>query len=169
MKNKIATIIATWFGVGFSPIMSGTMGSLVALPFAWAIQTYMGDFALPICTIILFPIGWWATKVYIQTTGKHDPKEIVVDEVVGQWLLLSVFVEPKVCVYFLAFVLFRFFDILKPYPVSIPDKKMDNALGVMLDDVFAGLYPFAIFTFAVIIFGLFGKADIVYNFIDLLL
>lgn len=160
--------IASWFFVGFVPYAPGTVGTLAALPFAWVIQTYMGNYALYGFTLIFFFIGWWATHRYMKATGKHDPKEVVIDEVVGIWLLLSVF-PVTIKAYFFAFTFFRIFDVLKPFPVSLPDKKMDSALGVMLDDVLAGLYPFALFTIAMIGLSFFGMGHLPFKFIDFLM
>jgi len=161
-------IIVSWFGVGFIPKASGTFGSLAALPFAWIIQTYLGLYALYGFTVVLFFIGWWASHIYITATDKHDPSEIVVDEVVGQWLLISVFV-PTIQAYITAFILFRIFDVLKPYPVSLADKKMDSALGVMLDDVLAALYPLALFIIAMVGLSFFDLGHLPFKFLDFLM
>ncbi|MDE3059555.1 MAG: phosphatidylglycerophosphatase A [Pseudomonadota bacterium] len=140
-----ATCIATWFGSGLSPIVSGTAGSLAALPFAYAIEAYLGHAALLAASISIFLIGWWASNQYLKATGRDDdPSEIVVDEVAGQWLLLS-FLPLTWQAYLVGFVLFRAFDIVKPWPVSLADQNIKGGLGIMLDDILAALYPLVIY------------------------
>ncbi len=147
--------ISTWFYVGLLRPAPGTWGSLAALPFAYFMLFLgWGIWHLLVACSAVFFLGWWAT--YEETKGKddHDPSEIVIDEVVGQWLALSPhflfysmfflsersgFHSTEFYVYFaLAFALFRLFDIVKPWPISWADKK-STPLGVMLDDVLAGL------------------------------
>jgi phosphatidylglycerophosphatase A len=141
--------ISTFFFVGLLPKAPGTWGSLAALPLAYILHL-IGGFALFFAaTVIVFFVGWWATSK--ETAGKenHDPGEIVIDEVVGQWITLfpvsfalSCSVIGEICVplglVIVAFVLFRLYDIRKPSLVGTADK-MNTALGVMLDDVAAGL------------------------------
>ena len=133
--------VATWFGCGRSPFVSGTVGSLGALPFAWVIQSWGGNLALFIASVAIFLIGCKASDLYLHFTGcEHDPKEIVVDEVAGQWLLLS-FLYQSWPSYVAGFVLFRAFDIVKPWPVSLADERIGEGFGVMFDDISAALYP----------------------------
>jgi len=108
------------------------------LPFAWVLVEIGGLYALGAATLVVFVIGLWASKVYMDKTGAHDPGAIVIDEVVGQWIVLLVAPLNPVS-YALAFVLFRFFDVLKPWPISWADRKIGGAAGVMVDDVLAGL------------------------------
>jgi phosphatidylglycerophosphatase A len=138
--------IATWFGSGLSPVASGTAGSLAALPFAYVIQVTLGNAALFAASIIIFLIGWWAAAQFVRKMpGKSDdPGEIVVDEVAGQWLLLSV-LFPTWQSYLVGFFLFRFFDIMKPWPVSVADRKLKGGFGVMFDDMLAALYPILVY------------------------
>jgi phosphatidylglycerophosphatase A len=139
-KKKIWWYIATWFGSGLSPFASGTAGSLAALPFAYLIQVNFGSGALLLAALAIFFLGWWASNQYLRHRGGEDPGEIVVDEVAGQWLLLSVL--PYTWQGYLAgFLLFRLFDVIKPWPVSWADRKVKGGLGVMLDDMLAALYP----------------------------
>ena len=143
--RPLSWYIATWFGSGLSPVVSGTAGSLAALPFAYAIQWQLGSVALGIAAIAIFFIGWWASIQYLAVnTGSKDPKEIVVDEVAGQWLLLC-FLPLTWQAYLAGFILFRAFDIVKPWPVSFADQKIPGALGVMLDDILAALYPVGVY------------------------
>lgn len=134
-----AFLIATWFGAGLLPRAPGTWGSLAALPFAWALAWWGGPMALAAATVVVFLVGWWAAAVYVRRTGRQDPGEVVVDEVAGQWLTL-VMVPPDPLLYLAGFALFRLFDIRKPWPVGWADREIGGGLGVMVDDVFAGLY-----------------------------
>lgn len=136
-------LLATWFGAGYLPKAPGTWGSIGALPFAWLIVDRGGVVALSITIIIVFIVGIWASKDFMARTGAHDPGAIVIDEVAGQWIvLLAVPLDPVA--YFIAFVLFRLFDIFKPWPISWADRRIEGAWGVMLDDVLAGLFGLAI-------------------------
>ncbi|NBX03359.1 MAG: phosphatidylglycerophosphatase A [Alphaproteobacteria bacterium] len=139
--------IATWFGSGQSPKASGTAGSLAALPFAYVIQHFGGNLALLGAAVGIFFVGWWASNRYLAVMGgAQDPSEIVVDEVAGMWLLLA-FMPLTWQSYVVGFFLFRAFDVVKPWPVSLSDEKIKGGLGVMLDDIWAGLYPVGIYYF----------------------
>jgi len=137
-----AALIATWFGAGLLPRAPGTWGSLAALPFAWAIAAYGGWIALAAASAALFAVGWWASARTVAATGVGDPGFIVVDEVVGQWLVLLP-VPPEPLAYALGFALFRVADITKPWPVSWTDRKVKGGFGVMLDDALAAVYGLA--------------------------
>lgn len=137
-------IVSTWFYTGLFPIATGTMGSIVALPFAWLIIEYAGKFGLANATLIVFVIGLWSSREYMNETGKTDPGEVVVDEVVGQWLVCLLIIDNNhIGQYILALLAFRIFDIMKPWPVSHFDKRHD-AYGVMMDDVAAGILGAAV-------------------------
>lgn len=138
-----AKLLGTWFGSGLSPKMSGTCGSIAALPFAYVIQTIWGNSALLLASIIAFFVGWWASHVYLRYTDASDPKEIVIDEVAGQWLVLS-FLYPTFNSYLAGLVVFRLFDIVKPWPISWSDRKIKGGFGVMFDDILAAFYPFVL-------------------------
>jgi len=134
-----AFLAATWFGVGLIRPAPGTWGSLVALPLAWAIVQLGGPFALIIATVIVFTLGCWASEVYMQARQNKDPDEVVIDEVAGQWLVLTV--APLEPFYYLAgFLLFRLCDIAKPWPANWADRKLNSGLGIMLDDSLAAFY-----------------------------
>lgn len=145
----MSRFIATFFYVGRFPIAPGTAGSLAALPVGWALHGVFGFPGIAIATLLVFGIGWWATYRATLGASDHDPSEIVIDEVVGQWIALfplslglwSAGASPWLFPYpgwIGAFLLFRLFDIWKPWPVSWADQK-NTALGVMLDDVLAGV------------------------------
>jgi phosphatidylglycerophosphatase A len=142
-------LIATFLGVGNLPGAPGTWGSLAALPCAWALH-YAGSFPLlAAMTFVVFWVGLWSARSETAGQENHDPSEIVIDEVVGQWIALfplslglwlngspaAVFPWPG---WVLAFLAFRFFDVLKPWPVSVADRR-DTPMGLMMDDVLAGI------------------------------
>ena len=121
------TTIVTFFGVGRIPFAPGTWGSLATLPFAWVIHYLAGGVGIVIVTLALIVIGYLATKTYLDG-AQDDPKEVVIDEVVGQLIALwplsigltMIGAEPHIFPWpgwVGAFVLFRFFDILKPPPI----------------------------------------------------
>ena len=137
--------IASGFGSGLSPVASGTVGSAVAL-IPW-LALRMLDWPLYLLAIaIAFGIGVWASQVVISTIGIEDPGVVVWDEFVGQWLaLLPLVVQPRGWTWIIAaFVLFRVFDVFKPWPASWADRTVKGGLGAMLDDVFAGVYAAAV-------------------------
>lgn len=139
-----AKLLGTWFGAGLSPKAPGTVGSLAALPFAYVIQISGGNEALLVASFIAFIVGWIATNIYLRHTTNSDPKEIVIDEVAAQWFLLS-FLSPIWQSYLAGFLLFRFFDVLKPWPISWADRKIKGGFGVMFDDILAAAYPIILF------------------------
>lgn len=145
-------LMATWFGAGYLPKAPGTWGSLGALPFAWLLIDRGGLWALGTATVIVFIVGIWAAKDFMTRTGAHDPGAIVIDEVVGQWIVLLVAPLDPVA-YALAFVLFRVFDVFKPWPISWADRSIGGAWGVMIDDVLAGLFALAVLYPAVLYGG----------------
>ena len=138
-----AALLATWFGTGLLPRAPGTWSSLAALPFAWIIAAHGGAIALAAATALLFVLGWWASSRTVAAAGMADPGFITIDEAVGQWLaLIAAPLDP--IAYLVGFVAFRAADIAKPWPVSWADRKIHGGLGVMLDDVLAGLYALAV-------------------------
>lgn len=135
--------------VGLLPKGPGTWGTLAALPIGYILHGLGGPSLLALATIGVFLIGWWAVGKDTQGKDNHDPGEIVIDEVVGLWITLlpvsyglsHAGVDPWTFPWpgwVAAFVLFRIFDIFKPWPVSRFDA-MHTPLGVMLDDVVAGI------------------------------
>jgi phosphatidylglycerophosphatase A len=144
---KAADLIGTVAGVGHLRPASGTWGSLAALPLLWAVHQ-IGSFPLVVlATLVVFYAGWWATRAMTAGRDNHDPSEIVIDEVAGQWVALfpvsygAMFAGVPITAlwpgWVVGFLAFRLFDILKPGPVGWADRR-DDPLGVMLDDVIAG-------------------------------
>ncbi|PRY26719.1 phosphatidylglycerophosphatase A [Aliiruegeria haliotis] len=140
--------VATFFGAGLLRPAPGTWGTLAALPFGYLLHGLGGFPLLAAATFALFGIGLWATAAETRGRDDHDPSEIVIDEAVGIWIALwplsaglwHAGADPWLFPYpgwVGAFVMFRLFDIWKPWPVSWADRK-HTPLGVMLDDVIAG-------------------------------
>ena len=157
------TFFVTWFYSGLSPKAKGTCGTIAALPIAFFIHMQLGMQALAIGTAIVFFAGWWASSIYMKRKNTRDDlQEIVVDEVAGMWLTLCAIPElwsalplQQLALYYgAAFVAFRFFDILKPWPISVADGNIKGAFGVMLDDILAGI--FAMITIGLAQFWLLG-------------
>ena len=145
MKKKIAYVLSSYFGFGFSPFASGTVGSLMTLPLAFACAYYWGINGIIGLSSVSFLLGVIASKEVLKYT-KHDPSLIVIDEVAGQSLTFVLVADKLVgnmqawLVYLIGFAFFRLFDIWKPQPVRWADRQLLNAWGVMLDDIFAGIY-----------------------------
>jgi phosphatidylglycerophosphatase A len=132
-------LIATGCGIGLLPLMPGTWASLAALPCAWVICSFGGRAALALAALIAFAVGWWAAARVAHASGAHDPGFIVIDEVAAQWLtLLAAPLDWRW--YVAAFLLFRLFDIVKPWPIRSVERRVAGGLGIMLDDIAAALY-----------------------------
>ncbi len=134
-----AGLIATWLGAGLLPGAPGTWGSLAALPFAYGLVSAGGVWALAVGVIVVFLAGLWASGRAAMALGAADPRQVVVDEVAGQWLAL-IPVALDVRFWPVAFVAFRIADILKPWPVNLAESRLKGAMGIMADDIVAGVY-----------------------------
>ena len=158
--------IATWFYSGLLRPAPGTWGSLASLPFIYLTLIWSwGVWHLIVISIFIFLLGWWATHNETKDKDDHDPSEIVIDEVLGQLITFSPiyfiisynkatisyfsytinfnvfdinYSVSLITIFLFAFGLFRFFDILKPWPISWADNK-STPIGVMLDDILAGI------------------------------
>jgi phosphatidylglycerophosphatase A len=137
--NRFAWLLSVWFGAGLLPKAPGTWGSIAALPLAYALAYWGSLEILAGATIVVFAIGVWSSEIASRDMGVSDPSEIVIDEVAGQWLTLLV-VPPDLILYACGFILFRLFDIWKPWPISWADQKIKGGMGIMLDDIIAGVY-----------------------------
>jgi len=139
--NKLAILIATWFGAGLSPKAPGTAGSLAALIIGILLHQYAG-FAwwhfLVLAAIVFVP-ATWAADVTARVKNLKDPQIVVVDEVLGQWIALAGLKHFTWPGYLAAFALFRLFDIWKPPPVRQLES-LPGGLGINMDDVAAGVY-----------------------------
>ena len=133
-------LLATWFGAGYAPFAPGTFGSLFALPIGWVFAAEGGIAGLTLATIGISAIGVWAADAYMAEAGEHDPGPVVIDEVAGQWLTLIPMAAALTWqAVLIGFILFRLFDIWKPWPISWADANIQGGIGVMVDDILAGL------------------------------
>ena len=139
--TALARVIATWFGAGYAPKAPGTAGSLAAIAVAWFLNRstglQWGSFAY--LAMLLFPVAVWSAQVVAKSSGLEDPRIVVVDEVVGQWLTLSGAVTLNWKSWLAAFVLFRLFDIWKPFPIRRMER-LPGGVGIVADDALAGIY-----------------------------
>ena len=155
MINKINFLFVTLFGIGKIKKIPGSVASLATtlfLFFLFHILNISPNIVL-ISIIIIFFISLYAVNIFIKDLENKDPKEVVIDEFIGQSIPLCLYEVahnvPKetgeiLKFYFIMFILFRIFDITKPFPVSYYEKNFKNSLGVIMDDVCAGLYVVAI-------------------------
>lgn len=131
-------LLSFGLGTGFVPVAPGTAGTLLALPIALGLS-YLGFEIYLLVTAALTVLGIWACERTVRLLGVHDHRGIVLDEIAGY--LITMLLLPKTWAWLLAgFFLFRFFDILKPQPIRWLDQRVHGGLGVMLDDVAAGIY-----------------------------
>lgn len=141
--------------MGLLPVSPGTWGSLAALPVAWAIRGLWGAIGLAIAVAIAFFTGWWAADTVTKASASKDPGFVVIDEVAAQWLIL-LFVPADLLAWVFAFVLFRIFDIWKPWPVRWADRRVSGGLGIMLDDILAAIYAVLVWWILAVIGGVVG-------------
>lgn len=141
-----ARSIAQGAGSGLLHPASGTWGTLVGwLLFIFLSQLFSTGWWV-FFLVLTFPIGVWACHVTGKQLGVHDDSSMVFDEMWAIWLVLLFVMPAPFWQQVIAFALFRLFDIWKPYPISLVDKKWTNGLGVMLDDVLAALYTLLAFS-----------------------
>ena len=154
MFNKINFLFVTLFGIGKIKIIPGTCASLATAIFLFFLLHILNisPNIILISTIIIFFISLYSVNIFIKDLVNKDPKEVVIDEFIGQSIPIYLYeiaheetkeINQVLTYYFIIFILFRFFDIVKPYPVSYYDKNFKNSFGVIMDDVAAGLYVVA--------------------------
>jgi phosphatidylglycerophosphatase A len=149
--KKIGIAIATFFGAGYMPVAPGTLASLLTalivyftplstVPFLWMV----------LATAVIYAIGVPAAAASERYFQKEDPRHCVIDEVAGQ--MVSLWLLPRQAVFYIAaFLAFRFFDILKPFPVN-KSESLPGGFGIMTDDILAGFYALAVLQLARLIF-----------------
>jgi len=162
MVNKINFLFVTLFGIGKIKKIPGSFASLFTtlfLFFLFHILNISPDIIL-ICIVIIFFISLYAVNIFIKDFDNKDPKEVVIDEFIGQSIPICLYeiahegtkeINQVLTFYFIMFILFRIFDIVKPYPVSYYDKNFKNSFGVIMDDVCAGLYVVAVLVLYMVI------------------
>jgi len=162
MLNKINFLFVTLFGIGKIKKIPGSIASLVTTLFLFFLFHFLNvsPNIILISVIIIFLISIYAINIFIKDLDNKDPKEIVIDEFIGQSIPICLYeiahegskeTNLVLTFYFIMFVLFRIFDIVKPYPVSYYDKNFKNSFGVIMDDVCAGLYVVAVFVLYMVI------------------
>ena len=141
--------IACGFGSGLSPLAPGTAGSFAALLPWFALRELPWPYYVA-AVVLAFVLGVWACDWAVRALKTDDPGAVVWDEFVGLWVALAplLWMPRGVLWICFGFILFRVFDIIKPWPVSWADRRVGGGLGVMLDDVFAGLYAAVVMTLA---------------------
>ena len=162
MLNKINFLFVTLFGIGKIKKIPGSFASLATTLFLFFLFHILNIFPniILFSVIIIFFISLYAVDIFIKDLTNKDPKEVVIDEFIGQSIPICLYEiaheEPKeinqvLTFYFIMFILFRIFDIAKPYPVSYYDKNFKNSFGVIMDDVCAGLYVVAVLVLYMVI------------------
>jgi len=151
MIKNINTLFVTMFGLGKLPKIPGTFGSLATIFILYILfhkLNLSSDLILIILSII-FIYSFFAVAIHIKDNENKDPKEVIIDEFIGQSIPIYLYeishgtvksTDEAIVFYCVCFVLFRFFDIVKPFPVSFFDKNFKNSFGVIMDDVCAGFY-----------------------------
>lgn len=130
-------LLATWFYLGKFPKAPGTIGTLGAIPLVIGLS-FLGSLGYMFGAIILTLFSVFVAELYERTSEKHDAKEVVIDEVVG-YVVAMTWLPLTWQSFLVAFLLFRFFDILKPPPIGTIDKRIEGGLGVVADDILAGV------------------------------
>ena len=151
MIKRLNTLFVTMFGLGKLPKIPGTFGSLATIIILYTLFHILNlsSNLIFIGLIIIFIFSFSAITTHIKDNENKDPKEIIIDEFIGQSIPIYLYeishgteksADEAMIFYFICFVLFRFFDIVKPFPVSYFDKNFKNSFGVIMDDVCAGFY-----------------------------
>ena len=151
MIKTLNTIFVTMFGLGKIPKIPGTFGSLatVIVLYLFFHKLNISSNLILIGLIIIFIYSFFAVTAHIRDSEDKDPKEIIIDEFIGQSIPIYLYEishgtekspDEAIIFYSICFILFRFFDIAKPFPVSFFDKNYKNSFGVIMDDVCAGFY-----------------------------
>jgi phosphatidylglycerophosphatase A len=151
MINQFNTLLVTMFGLGKIKKIPGTFGSLATI---LILYIFFHILSIPSNIIILFLLiiffySFYAVSTHIKNSSNKDPGEIIIDEFIGQSIPIYLYEishgtnkdsTDSIIFYTICFILFRFFDIMKPFPVSFFDKNFKNSFGVIMDDVVAGIY-----------------------------
>tara|TARA_B100001778_G_scaffold311738_1_gene294914 strand:+ start:123 stop:614 length:492 start_codon:yes stop_codon:yes gene_type:complete len=160
--NKLNFLFVTLFGIGNLKKIPGSYASLATTIFLFILFHILNvsPNIVLIGVIIVFFISLYAVNIFIKDLDNKDPKEVVIDEFIGQSIPICLYeiahegtkeTSQILTFYFIMFILFRIFDITKPYPVSYYDKNFKNSFGVIMDDVCAGLYVVAVLVFYMVI------------------
>jgi len=141
--KKLALFLATGMYIGYSPVAPGTLGSLLGVIICFFLS--LGNPSLyGIALFLSFSAALWAASIAKEHFGKKDPSQIVCDEVIGNMVALFLIPFTSLNV-IIVFLLFRFFDIVKPVPIGIIDRKIEGGFGIVFDDIAAGIYANVVF------------------------
>ena len=162
MLKKINFLFVTLFGIGKISKIPGSIASLVTTVFLFFLFHVVNISAniILVSIIVVFFISLWSVSIFIKSLDNKDPNEVVIDEFIGQSIPICLYeiahegtkeTSQVLTFYFIMFILFRIFDIVKPYPVSYYDKNFKNSFGVVMDDVCAGLYVVAVLVLYMVI------------------
>jgi phosphatidylglycerophosphatase A len=136
--ERLIAILASGLGLGYMPLIPGTFGTLLGIPVC--LLLFLGGWVVYALATVLLTVGCvWLAGRADHVFGTHDSRRVVVDEICG-FLVAMAFVTPGVITIGIGFILFRLFDITKPFPAGYIDKKVPGGWGVMLDDIAAGVY-----------------------------
>ena len=136
LKIKFSEFISLVWPIGLFPIAPGTMSSFLAACLGLLINVYIGSDATLFLAILTGVLGWYTSKIYIKKIDNKDPSEVVIDEFSGQ-LIATAAAGTSILFNFIAFILFRFFDVLKPGIIKEAEK-LSGSTGIMMDDWLAG-------------------------------
>ena len=162
MIKTLNTLFVTMFGLGKVPKVPGTFGSLatVIILYIFFHKLNISANIILIGLLIIFVYSFSAVAAHIKENQNKDPKEVIIDEFIGQSIPICLYeiahnglkeTSEVLTFYFIMFILFRIFDIAKPYPANYYDKNFKNSFGVMMDDVCAGLYVVAVLVLYMVI------------------
>jgi phosphatidylglycerophosphatase A len=144
-------LVAVGFGSGLANKAPGTFGTLAAIPFYYFMSFLSVESYIAII-VLSSALGIWICHITSRDMGAHDHKAIVWDEFVGYWITMLM-VPFSIQWAIVGFILFRFFDILKPYPISWLDKKVHGGFGIMIDDIVAGIFAGLVLQTLIYFFG----------------
>ena len=151
MIKRLNYLFVTCFGIGSIRFAPGTITSLITTVFLYSLFHIinLSNSTISIILLVVFIYSFYAVSEYIKFNENKDPKEVVIDEFIGQSIPIFIYeishgtvkdTQEAILFYLYIFILFRFFDIKKPFPINFLDKKFKNSFGVIMDDVCAGLY-----------------------------
>ena len=163
MIKRINFLFVTLFGIGKLKKIPGSYASLLTTVFLFFLFHVVNISAniILVSIIVVFFVSLWSVSIFIKALDNKDPNEVVIDEFIGQSIPICLYeiahegtkeTSQVLTFYFIMFILFRIFDIVKPYPVSYYDKNFKNSFGVIMDDVCAGLYVVAVLVLYMVVF-----------------
>jgi len=138
MREKVARVLALWFGCGKVPVAPGTAGTLGAIPLYLLLRPH-GTIAVAAGALAVTAVGVWAADVVARETGLKDPQIVVIDEVAG-YLVTMLGAPPTWTGVIAGFVVFRVLDQWKPFPARLAEKRLPGGWGIVMDDVLAGAW-----------------------------